>query len=64
MHFKRNSVLFVDKLILDPPAELTCNWSKMGISVDDIFRTLLGFPGDSDGQESACNAGDMDSIPG
>ena len=24
----------------------------------------LGFPGGSDGKESACNAGDWDSIPG
>ena len=24
----------------------------------------LGFPGGSDGQESACNAGDQGSIPG
>ena len=24
----------------------------------------LGFPGGSDGKESACNAGDLDSIPG
>ena len=23
----------------------------------------MGFPGDSDGKESACNAGDPDSIP-
>ena len=23
-----------------------------------------GFPGNSDGKESACNAGDLDSIPG
>ena len=23
-----------------------------------------GFPGDSDGEEPACNAGDLDSIPG
>ena len=23
-----------------------------------------GFPGDSDGKESACNAGNLDSIPG
>ena len=32
-----------------------------------IFRSLvegLGFPGGSDGKESACNAGDLDSIPG
>ena len=25
---------------------------------------LLGFPGGSDGKESACNAGDLSSIPG
>ena len=25
---------------------------------------LSGFPGDSDGEESACNAGDWGSIPG
>ena len=24
----------------------------------------LGFPGDSDGKESACNAGDQGSVPG
>ena len=24
----------------------------------------MGFPGDSDGKESACNAGDMGSVPG
>ena len=27
-------------------------------------KYLLGFPGGSDGKESACNAGDLDSIPG
>ena len=25
---------------------------------------FMGFPGDSDGEESACNAGDQGSIPG
>ena len=25
---------------------------------------LMGFPGGSDGKESACNAGDLGSIPG
>jgi len=24
----------------------------------------MGFPGGSDGKESACNAGDLDSVPG
>ena len=27
-------------------------------------RLHSGFPGDSDGKESACNAGDLGSIPG
>ena len=26
--------------------------------------TYMGFPGGSDGKESACNAGDLGSIPG
>ena len=29
-----------------------------------IFRARLGFPGDSVGKETACNAGDVGSIPG
>ena len=29
-----------------------------------IIAFLWGFPGGSDGKESACNAGDQDSIPG
>ena len=29
-----------------------------------ININTLGFPGGSDGKESACNAGDMGSIPG
>jgi len=28
------------------------------------IRPFLGFPGGSDGKESACNAGDLGSIPG
>ena len=28
------------------------------------LRAWLGFPGGSDGKESTCNAGDLDSIPG
>ena len=27
-------------------------------------RVFMGFPGGSDGKESACNAGDLGSIPG
>ena len=29
-----------------------------------IYSYWLGFPGGSDGKESACNAGDPGSIPG
>ena len=29
-----------------------------------IPLSFLGFPGDSDGKESACNAEDLGSIPG
>ena len=28
------------------------------------MASLWGFPGDSDGKESTCNAGEPDSIPG
>ena len=31
---------------------------------DHILPQVLGFPGGSDGKESACNAGDQGSIPG
>ena len=30
----------------------------------DFYLYILDFPGGSDGEESACNAGDLDSIPG
>ena len=29
-----------------------------------IYRLIIGFPGSSDGEESACNAGDPSSTPG
>ena len=29
-----------------------------------LLKYVLGFPDGSDGKESACNAGDLDSIPG
>ena len=30
----------------------------------DPTKQQLGFPGGSEGKESACNVGDLDSIPG
>ena len=32
--------------------------------VDNLKAAIQGFPGGSDGKESACNAGDLASIPG
>ena len=32
--------------------------------VISLMKSQLGFPGGSDGKESACNAGDPGSIPG
>ena len=40
----------------DPLVNLGKNFLKKSVSA--------GFPGDSDGKESACNAGDPGSIPG
>ena len=36
--------------------------SKMKLCM--VITTLMGFPGGSDGKESACNVGDPGSIPG
>jgi len=33
-------------------------------SIFHACNIILGFPGGSDGEESACNAGDPGSIPG
>ena len=32
--------------------------------IEQLSLSLLGFPGGSDGKESACNVGDLSSIPG
>ena len=34
------------------------------LQLEDVYVGDLGFPGGSDGKESACNAGDLDLIPG
>ena len=36
----------------------------MSAQSGDPSSVLLGFPGGSDGKESACNAGDLGLIPG
>ena len=37
------------------------NWRIFALQ---FFGGFWGFPGGSDGKESACNAGDLGSIPG
>ena len=32
--------------------------------LEELFQQYKGFPGGSDGKESACNAGDLGLIPG
>ena len=52
-------------------------WSTLSADIEETFKTqvgflvrgccivlLLGFPGGTDGKESACQAGDLGSIPG
>ena len=36
----------------------------MGNEIISVYTLILGFPGGSDGKESACNVGDLGSIPG
>ena len=33
-------------------------------AVGELTRDQIDFPGGSDGKESACNAGDLGSVPG
>ena len=41
-------------------------WPRPGVtgSGSVLAFQALGFPGGSDGKESACNAGDLGSVPG
>ena len=42
---------------------ITLSFSCKGTSISRFPHSALGFPGDSEGKVSACNAGDMGSIP-
>ena len=53
----RNRLTDLENLWL--PGGMVCHHTKISHS-----HWLLGFPGGSGGEESACNAGDLDSIPG
>ena len=39
------------------------SFSRFGVVYRYSYRQLKGFPGGAAGKESACNAGDLDSIP-
>ena len=43
---------------------MTLCWHLTYIHLTTIKHQLPGFPGGSDGKESACNAGDQGSVPG
>ena len=51
----------------------TATWAKRSAKCEEFLMSLywigvsfiqMGFPGCSDGKESTCNAGDLESIPG
>ena len=45
-------------------AEQTARWSQSQIRLFKVgYHVFKGFPGGSDGNKSACNAGDLSSIP-
>ena len=48
-------LLIVNSLVSD---------SEILVSENKALFYLKGFPGDSDGKESTCNVGELDSIPG
>ena len=45
----------------DRPIRVLC---PMVLVISSVIDMYLDFPGGSDGKESACSAGDLDSIPG
>ena len=48
---------------INKPFKLVIPLLKINPKIETLSKRL-GFPGGSDGKESACNAGDLGSIPG
>ena len=46
------------------PLEKVISNDKSKYKNNKVYSLSMGFPGVSDGKESACNAGDLGSIPG
>ena len=59
-------LLFGRKMCLSYANMLSVDMQSTEAEVNDLFSSMsyLGFPGGSDGKESACNMGDLGSIPG
>ena len=55
LHFQDHKTLSL-KIIVLPH-------SKIQVWKSTVFNKNMGFPGGSDGKESACNVGDLGSIP-
>ena len=51
----------IDHFVMYLKIELVCCIPKTNII---LYKFKVGFPGGSDGKESACNAGDLGSITG
>ena len=49
---------------MDPSLQCLCFTWGVERGFDSFFSVYMGFPGGSAGKESACNVGDLGSIPG
>ena len=49
---------------MDPSLQCLCFTWGVERGFDSLFSVYMGFPGGSAGKESACNVGDLGSIPG
>ena len=61
------AALWPSPLLHQPNRPFPCPWKGRGLPTWSLFPSptrFLGFPGGSAGKESACNAGDLGSIPG
>ena len=69
LNYKLLGASLVAQLVKNPPAmqETPLQFLDLEDPLENSYSThssILGFPGGSAGKESACNAGDLGSIPG
>ena len=58
------AVYFILTPIMKESCSCTTLFSVIGVTVSWILITEMGFPRGSAGKETACNAGDLGSVPG